>query len=164
MQTRLMKCSGHRLNRDWPPKVALASSRRACRACATPCSSSWRTWNAHSSGKSHNPAHSGSHNCAWGPPPPAAKRQPAVIQRSEKECLFSMVPPWGHDAAVSNYHRSLSQICPQQSTKLLIFHAESPSKRTWIARLVEAAGGVKRGYGHSDYPSVSDTNLSTAIQ
>ena len=76
---------------------ASTSSRRAYTVCATPCSSWLRIWNARSSGKSHSPIHNGCRNCAWGQPPPAEARCPAAVRRSEKECLFSMVPPLGRD-------------------------------------------------------------------
>ena len=109
---------------------AWASSRRAYTTYATPCSSSWRTWNVRSSSKSHSPIRSGSRNCVWGPLRPAAGRSPAAVQQSEKECLFSMVPPLGRDRALSNYHRPRKPICPQQSSKLLVCQGESQTNPT----------------------------------
>lgn len=105
----------------------LASSRRAYMSCATPCNSFSPISNGRSSSKCYSRSRSGSHSCVWGLPPPAAERRPAAVQQSEDESLFSMVPPWGHDGAHSNYHRSRRPICPQQSRKLLIFHGESPT-------------------------------------
>lgn len=116
--------------RLWPK----ASSRRAYTAYATPCSSFSPTCSGRSSSKSYSRSRSGSRNCAWGPPPPAAGRQPAAVQRLEDESRFSMVPPLGHVGALSNYHRPRRGICPQQSNKLPVFGGPSrtnPRKPLW---------------------------------
>ena len=102
----------------------LASSRRAYTTCARLCSSFSPPGCGRSSSTCRNPSRSGFRNCAWGPPRQPAARWPAATQRSEKEYLFSMVPPLGRDRALSNYHRSMRAICPHQSTILLIFLGE----------------------------------------